>query len=149
MSVNKRRLYDLDLVPKFENSPLAEKYEMLEEPFNSEQLQIGKEVAVLIEDDKQWVVGKVTNMKVQGCIWATVPNANPKSKAKAKQYVVCRIGSGDAIMSFHTALCRRRSSELCESLSTLKPITIYVHLSADADAWLPAFAAPQRSHHQA
>jgi hypothetical protein len=93
MSVNKRRLYDLDLVPKFENSPLAEKYEMLEEPFNSEQLQIGKEVAVLIEDDKQWVVGKVTNMNVQGCIWATVPNANPKSKAKAKQYVVCRIGS--------------------------------------------------------
>ena len=93
MSVNKRRLYDLGLLPKFENSPLAETYEKLEEPFNSEQLQIGKEVAVLVDDDKQWVVGNITNMKVQGCIWATVPNANPKSRARPKQYVVCRIGS--------------------------------------------------------
>ena len=30
---------------------------------------------------------------MQGCIWAAVPNATPKSRAKAKQYVVCRIGS--------------------------------------------------------
>ena len=54
-----------------------------------------------------------------------------------------------AIIPFHTASCRRRSSELCELLVTPNPITTYVHLSADADALLPTFAAPQRSHHQA
>ena len=82
----------MGLVKKFEDSNLTEEYESLSGPFKPELLKIGQEVAVLIDDDKQWVVGKITNLTVQGCIWATVPNPKPKSKAKAKQYVVCRIG---------------------------------------------------------
>ena len=82
----------MGLLNKFEDSKCAEEYERLQEPFNPELLKIGQEVAVLIDDDKQWVVGKITNLKVQQCIWATVPNPNSKSKAKPKQYVVCRIG---------------------------------------------------------
>ena len=91
---NKRQLFDMGLVKKFEDSNLTEEYESLSGPFKPELLKIGQEVAVLIDDDKQWVVGKITNLTVQGCIWATVPNPKPKSKAKAKakQYVVCRIG---------------------------------------------------------
>ena len=98
MGQNKRRLFDMGLLKKFEDSSLAEEYERLQEPFNQgmnsikEWLKIGQEVAVLINEDKDWVVGKITNLKVQGCIWATVPNPNPKSKARPKQYVVCRIG---------------------------------------------------------
>ena len=92
MGQNKRRLFDMGLLKKFEDSSLTEEYESLPGPFNPELLKIGQEVAVLINEDKDWVVGKITNLKVQGCIWATVPNPNPKSKARPKQYVVCRIG---------------------------------------------------------
>ena len=113
MSGNKRHLYDLGLIMKFErrglgpvvnppfrkfeDSKVAEAYERLEEPFNPERLKIGEQVAVLVDDDKEWVVGKITNLKSQGCIWATVPNSKPKSKAKPKQYVVCRIGGEERV----------------------------------------------------
>lgn len=95
MRDNKRKLYDLNLLLKFEDSEMAKDYDRVDEPLDKAKFQIGVEVGMLVEDSKRWVVGKISNMKHQAAIWAKVPK-KPKSKAKPKEYVVTMIGSEEA-----------------------------------------------------
>ena len=93
MRDNKRKLYDLNLLLKFEDSEMAKDYDRVDEPLDQAKFQIGVEVGMLVEDSKRWVVGKISNMKHQAAIWAKVPK---KPKSKAKEYVVTMIGSEEA-----------------------------------------------------
>ena len=58
MRDNKRKLYDLNLLLKFEDSEMAKDYDRVDEPLDQAKFQIGVEVGMLVEDSKRWVVGQ-------------------------------------------------------------------------------------------